>query len=121
MSPYCGIINTSSVNQKKYDIPTERSTLKLLTPVQAVTELEQADIVFGYLVNEMSRCAELTEGKFVVVLVVKDIEEGGEEWVEVLRERVRVVLSDILVEQNQELSRSVYKVWVALVQSSTIT
>ena len=56
-----------------------------------------------------------------MVLVVKDIKEGGEERVEVLGERVRVVLFDILVEQNQELSRSMRKVWVALVQSSTIT
>ena len=76
MSPYCGVINTSRIDQKKCDIPTERSTLKLLTPVQAVTELEQSDIVFGYLVNEMSRCAELTEGKLVVILVVQNVHQG---------------------------------------------
>ena len=86
MSPYCGVINTSRIDQKKCDIPTERSTLKLLTPVQAVAELEQADIVFGYLVNEMSCCAELTEGKLVVILVVEDIEERGKERMQVLRE-----------------------------------
>ncbi len=32
----------------------------------------------------MARGVELTEGELVVVLVVEDIEEGGEEWVEVL-------------------------------------
>jgi hypothetical protein len=33
------------------DAPTERGCFELLASVQAVAELEQADIVFGYMIN----------------------------------------------------------------------
>ena len=65
---------------------TERSSLELLAAVQTVAELEQTDVVLGYLVDEMPCCAELAESKLVVVLVVQDIEERGKERMQVLRE-----------------------------------
>ena len=76
---------------------TEGGALELLASVKRIAEFEQPDVVLRDLVDEMPRSAELTEREFVVVLVVKHIEEGGEEWVEVLRERVRVILFDIPV------------------------
>ena len=50
--------------------PTERGTLELLASVQAVTKLEQTDIVLGYLVDEMPGGTELTKGQLIVVLVI---------------------------------------------------
>ena len=64
---------------------TESSTLELLASVETVTELEEADIVFCNLVDKVPSGAELPEGELVVVLVVENIEERGEEGVEVLR------------------------------------
>ena len=78
-------------------VPTESCPLELLASVERIAEFEQPDVVLCDLVDKMARGTELTECEFVVVLVVKHIEEGGEEWVEVLRERVRVILFDILV------------------------
>lgn len=54
-------------------IPTQCSFFKLLAPVQTVSELEQSNIVFCNLVDEMSCRSELTKGKFVMVLVIKDV------------------------------------------------
>ena len=65
---------------------TERSSLELLAAVQTVAELEQTDVVLGYLVDEMPCCAELAESELVVILVVEDIEERGKERMQVLRE-----------------------------------
>jgi hypothetical protein len=39
--------------------PTESSFLQLLTPVQAVTEFQETDIVFSNLVDQMAGSAKL--------------------------------------------------------------
>ena len=59
--------------------------LELFTAVQRVSKFEQADIVFRDLGDEVTGSVELTQGEFVVVLVVEHVEEGGEKRVEVLR------------------------------------
>ena len=56
---------------------TEGSSLELLASVKRVAEFEQPDVVLRDLIDEMARGAELAEREFVVVLVVKDIAEGG--------------------------------------------
>ena len=58
--------------------------LELLASVQTVTELEESDIVLCDLVNQMACGAQLTESQLVVILVVEDVEERGEERVEIL-------------------------------------
>lgn len=63
---------------------TESGLFELLTSVERVTELEQSDIVFSDLRNKVSSGVELTQSKFVVVLVVKDVQQGGEERVQIL-------------------------------------
>ena len=63
---------------------TESGLFQLLTSVQRVTELEQSDIVLGDLGDEVSGSVELTQSKLVVVLVVKNVQQGGKERVQVL-------------------------------------
>lgn len=55
--------------------PTQRRPLQLLTSVQRVTELNQANIVFCDLRNEVTSSVELTESELVVVLVVQDVQK----------------------------------------------
>ena len=57
--------------------PAEGGSLELLASVKRVAEFEQPDVVLRDLIDEMARGAELAEREFVVVLVVKDIAEGG--------------------------------------------
>ena len=68
--------------------PTKRSTLELLAAVQAVTKLEQADIVFCDLVNEVPRCSELAESKFIMVFIVQNIHERCQERMQILKRRI---------------------------------
>ena len=63
---------------------TESGLLELFTSVKRVTELEQSDVVLRDLRDEVSGGVELTQSKLVVVLVVQDVQEGGEERVQVL-------------------------------------
>jgi hypothetical protein len=49
---------------------TESSSFKLFTSVERVSELDQADVVFGNLGDEVSSGVELSKSKLVVVLVV---------------------------------------------------
>jgi hypothetical protein len=67
----------------------ECGPLELLAPVERVAKLDQADVVLRDLGDEVARRVELAEGELVVVLIVQDVEEGGEERVEVLQESVR--------------------------------
>lgn len=66
--------------------PTHRSPLELFTPVETVSELEQTDIVLCYLVDEVTSRTQLTKRELVVVFVVKDVHEGGQEGVKILYE-----------------------------------
>jgi len=61
--------------------PTESSTFELFAAVERVAEFQETDIVFCDLVDEVTSSAELAEGEFVVVFVVEDVHEGGEEGV----------------------------------------
>jgi hypothetical protein len=63
---------------------TKSGLLELLTSVQRVTELEQSHVVLGDLGDKVSGSVELTQGKLVVVLVVQDVQQGGEERVQIL-------------------------------------
>jgi hypothetical protein len=76
--------------------PTEGSLLELLATVQAVTELEQADIVLCYLVNQVPCSAQLAQGKLVVIFVIKDVHKGRQE-------RVNVVEHGKVVQDGAEL------------------
>lgn len=64
--------------------PTHRSPLELFTPVKTVSELEQTDIVLCYLVDEVTSRTQLTKRELIVVFVVKDVHEGGQEGVKIL-------------------------------------
>ena len=72
------------MNMKFGDAPTERSAFELLTTVQTVTEFQESDIVLSDRVNQMPRGSELTKSEFVMIFVVQDIYERGQEWVEIL-------------------------------------
>jgi hypothetical protein len=65
---------------------TEGSLLELLTAVERVTKLEETNIVLGNLGDQVASSGDLTEGKLVVVLVVKDVEQAGKERVEVVKD-----------------------------------
>ena len=68
---------------EKYE-PAKCSSFELLAAVQAVAELEETAVVFRDLVDQMSAGVDLTQGEFVMILVVQDIQEGGHERVQVL-------------------------------------
>lgn len=57
-------------------LPTHGGPLELLAAVQAVTELDEADIVLRDLIDEVARSAKLAEGKLVVVFVVQNAAEA---------------------------------------------
>lgn len=63
---------------------TECGSLELFTSVQRVSKLEESDIVFCDLGDEMTSGVQLPQSKLVVVLVVQNVEQRGEEGVEVL-------------------------------------
>lgn len=65
---------------------TERGTLELLGSVQTVGELEQSEVILGNLVDEMSSLVELTEGDLPVLLVVENVEEMHQEWMQVFED-----------------------------------
>jgi len=49
-------------NRKRqdHDAPTKRGLLQLLTPVQAVSELEQAKVIFRNMVDQMAGGTKLS-------------------------------------------------------------
>lgn len=63
---------------------TEGSSFELFAAVERVSKFEQSHVVFRDLGDEVSGSVELAQGELVVVLVVQDVEKGGEEGVEVL-------------------------------------
>jgi hypothetical protein len=58
-----------------FGLPTECSLFQHFATVQAISKLEEPDVILGDLINEMTRRAELAQGKLVMVLVVKDVHE----------------------------------------------
>lgn len=66
--------------------PPQRRTLELFATIQRVTKLDKTNIVFGDLGDEVATGVELAESDLIVILVVKDIEQGGQERVKVLPE-----------------------------------
>lgn len=64
---------------------TEGGALELLASVERVAELEETDVILGDLVDEMAGSAELTQRELVVVLVVKNVEQGREKGVQILQ------------------------------------
>ena len=66
------------------DVPTESSAFELLAAVQTVTEFQEPDIVLCDRIYQMPCGPKLTQGKFVVILVVQDINERRQERVKVL-------------------------------------
>src|SRR6478609_1998039 len=70
----------------RHNSPTEGGLLQLLASVQRVTKLEQSDVVLCDAVDEVASGVELTKSQLVVVLVIKNVEKGGQERVEVLSE-----------------------------------
>ena len=75
------------MDMKIWDAPTESSTFKLLAAVQTVAEFQEPDIILGDRVNQVPCCSKLTESEFVMVLVVQDVYERGQEGVEILQAR----------------------------------
>lgn len=63
---------------------SESCLLELFASVKTVSEFEQTAVIFSNLNDEVTGSIELTKREFVVVLVVKDVEEGGKERVKVL-------------------------------------
>lgn len=63
---------------------TQSGLLQLLTSVEGVTKLEETDVILGNLRDEVSSSVDLTQGEFVVVLVVQNVEERREERVKVV-------------------------------------
>lgn len=59
--------------------PTKCSLLQLFTPIQAVTKLQETNIILGDMVNEMSSRSKLTKSEFVVIFVVQDVHQRGQE------------------------------------------
>jgi hypothetical protein len=58
--------------------------LELFAAVQTVSELEKTDIVFAYVVYQVLAGIDLAKGKLVVVFIIKNVEQGGEERMQVL-------------------------------------
>jgi hypothetical protein len=71
------IKNRSKAKKVRGDAPTEGSLLQLLAAVQAVTELEQANIILPNMVDQMAGCPQLAEGELVMVFVVKNVHQRG--------------------------------------------
>lgn len=67
---------------------TKSGPLELLASVQRITELEQSNVIFGDLRDEMTGSIELTKRELVVVLVVQDIQQVAQEWVQVLNDQL---------------------------------
>lgn len=66
------------------DAPTKSSTFELLATVKAVTEFQKSDIVLGHRVDQVPCGSELTQSELVMVFIVQDVYEGGQEGVKVL-------------------------------------
>jgi hypothetical protein len=83
--------STSRIYEKKTlrHPPSERGLLQLLASVQTISKLQQPHVILSDLIDQVPRRVQLTEGELVMVLVVQDVEEGGEERVEVLQMRAR--------------------------------
>ena len=77
------LLGSSSRNNLRYP-PSERGLLQLLASIQTISKLQQPDVILADLVDQVPRRVQLTEGELVMVLVVQDVEEGGQEGVEVL-------------------------------------
>jgi hypothetical protein len=60
---------------------TKCGSLELFASVERVTELQESHIVFGDLGDEMTGSVERTKSELVVVLVVKHVQQIGEERV----------------------------------------
>lgn len=56
---------------------TQCSTLELFAAIQRVTILEQTKIILSDLVDKVASCMELTQGQFVMVLVVQHVHKVG--------------------------------------------
>jgi hypothetical protein len=69
---------------KPNNSPSESGLFELFAPIQTVSKLQQPDVILSDLIDQVSGRVELTESELVMVLVVEDVEEGGEEGVEVL-------------------------------------
>ena len=55
----CKLKTLSSAEDRTQNSPTKSSFLQLLTPVQAVTEFQETDIIFSNLVDQMAGSAKL--------------------------------------------------------------
>lgn len=66
------------------NVPTESGLFELLASVEGVTKLQQTAVVLADRGDEVAARVELSKRKLVVVLVVKDVQERGQEGVEVL-------------------------------------
>lgn len=64
--------------------PTKSSTFELFTTIEAVTELEKPDIIFGDRINQVPCSPELAKSELVMIFVVKDIDERGQEGMQLL-------------------------------------
>lgn len=54
---------------------SESSFLELLASIERVAKLEQSGIVFAHRVNEVSGGVDLAESQFVMIFVVKNVEQ----------------------------------------------
>lgn len=66
---------------------TKCSYLQALAPVQGISILEQPQIVLGDLCNDISSCIDLTQSKFVVILVVEHMKQIAIERMDVIQSR----------------------------------
>lgn len=66
---------------------TESGFLQLLASVEGVTKLEQSTVIFRDLVDQMSRSVQLSQSELVMVLVVQDVQQRTQEWVQVVQDR----------------------------------
>jgi hypothetical protein len=81
-------------------VPTESGTFELLAAVKTVTKLEKPDIVFGDRINQVPCGPKLTKSEFVMIFVVQDIYERGQEGVEFL------MATSTISTQNAEKNRA---------------
>lgn len=69
---------------KREHVPAESSTLELLAAVETVSKFQEPDIVLCDRINQVACSPELAKSEFVVVLVVEDIDERGQEGMKIL-------------------------------------
>lgn len=62
----------------------ESSTLELFAAVQAVTELEETNIVFTDAIDEMLAGVDLAQSELVVILIVEHIQQTCQERMQVV-------------------------------------